>query len=275
VREDDKLEPAEMTSANAMRGESVLPTHPVARPLDSIESPAELFDEQGSIPVSSPLMQGDVFTGLYIPFLATKKVNVLVVSHPCTMREGATLRDRVTIVRVKSDSRPMPKEFWLGNLNVMPLPGLIPDSPKNYYADFRDIITIDPTELVLSQRIATMTHRGILLLQQRYICAHTRLVVDLPTLHEQALSVMVELELQRDWVEAGMTAANTTNDLKVMDECITAYHEWLDADDKARRGKLRDKTLFADLRKEARREIRLRYSDETDVASTPSADGDG
>lgn len=54
----------------------------------------------------------------------------------------------------------------------------------------------------LSQRVATLSEEGLLLLQQRYVHCLTRVVISLPRFERQSAAVLAEAELLEEWNEA-------------------------------------------------------------------------
>jgi hypothetical protein len=80
----------------------------------------------------------------------------------------------------------------------MPLPDLREDE-RPHAANLEEPTTIASESLALEERIASLSHGGIMLLQQRYIHNHSRLVVPLATLYEVSAAVLEELELQESW----------------------------------------------------------------------------
>ncbi len=72
---------------------------------------------------------------------------------------------------------------------------------KSYAARFVDV-TAAPSELLdLEKRIASLTNRGIYVLQQRLIKHYTRFTVDIPALRAQAGPILEEAEQEQDWLE--------------------------------------------------------------------------
>jgi CBS-domain-containing membrane protein len=98
-----------------------------------------------------------------------------------------------------------------------------------------------------------------LLLQQRHTFSHTRLKVDIETLHEQSAGVLTETELQEDWVFDALQAQPNAEPNEVIEQAILSFNEWLDADDKRRRKLLQHVSQHADLRREARSESQRRF----------------
>jgi len=203
-------------------------------------------------------MQGDVVDKVLVAGLNEEPITVLIVAHPCSMRRGSKLADRVAIAPIKLFGR-VTEKTWSESSNLMPLPDLRSDS-KDYMADLREITSIKSSELSADRRIATLSPDGLLILQQRFINVLTRFKVPVSDLAQQISPVLVETELQRDWTEAALDARAV--DQEILDTIAGAeeeFHVWLDENDRERRVRLQQVHLHAQLRREARAEIATRY----------------
>lgn len=74
--------------------------------LEPLMPPSELYEyrrgTEGEVPGWLPYAQGDVFEGVLIPGIAEDGSGLaMLFMHPCTMREGAVLRELVTVVAVE------------------------------------------------------------------------------------------------------------------------------------------------------------------------------
>jgi hypothetical protein len=174
--------------------------------LESPDEPSDLYRYRGEeVNRARPLFQGDVFTNIMIPGLEDEHDLAIVLTHPCTMRAGSALRERVVVARVRSDSAmALP---WRGHFSKFPLPDLLPNSaPGHWAALFDDIGTVPTQDLLATQRIACLDDRGVVLLQQRHAHSFTRHVVETEVLYEQCSGNLVEAELLEAWLEAGLIA---------------------------------------------------------------------
>jgi hypothetical protein len=143
--------------------------------MDQIESEA-LYDERGNVSWARPLLQGDVFDGIVLPGFGDQPMKVQIINHPCAMRTGANLAPRITVAPVEPHPQVIGQRGWDGNLRVMPLSELIEE--KHFAAKLVDV-TAAPAELLTrARRIATLSHQGIYVLQQRLIKHYTR--VEMP-----------------------------------------------------------------------------------------------
>ncbi len=82
--------------------------------MDSAD-PERLYAERGSVPLSKPLLQGDVFENVSVPILGDDPLTVQVVNHPCTMRHGMDFVERMSVAPVRSYS-PINESVWQKHL---------------------------------------------------------------------------------------------------------------------------------------------------------------
>jgi hypothetical protein len=172
-----------------------------------------------------PIMTGDVFEGIEIPGVETlegdERKLALIVSHPCSMRQGDRLNSRVQAVRViKTESLKL--EAWpKGHYDRMPLPELtviadpddifsedaeaelaarIEDGAHAAMLDFRG--RVESLGLDLDRRIACMTEQGVAFLHQRISHYDTRYAPEIELLIEVCSAVFAEIDLWEQWNEA-------------------------------------------------------------------------
>lgn len=229
--------------------------------MDRID-PGSLYDERGEVSWSRPIFQGDVFTGVVLPGFGDQPRTVQVVTHPCAMRRGPDLLPRITVAPVE----PYPaveRDQWDGHLKVMPLAELI--EGKHYATKFVDV-TAAPSELLTyERRIATLSNRGIYVLQQRLVKHYTRLEVEIPVLRREAAPVLEEAEQQRDWIETVLDEDGWTAEALAVES--KAFDHWLSDGDPSRRDQLRDDANHADIRRAAHQAAigrRARREDDSD-----------
>lgn len=156
----------------------------------------DLYLYRGAVVSSArPVLQGDVYS------VETSDGLVMVVTHPCSMRQGGgALRERLAVVEVVEYMH-LPESQWKGHVNVMPLPNLFEDG-RHFAGDLRLINTMVTTDLIAGERVACLSEDGIQLLQQRHAFHLTRVAIDLPTLYEHSAPILVEAELEEEWVDA-------------------------------------------------------------------------
>jgi hypothetical protein len=221
--------------------------------MDQIE-PDALYDERGDVSWARPLLQGDVFDGVVLPGFGEEPMKVQIVAHPCAMRTGANLTPRITVAPVEPHQTVTGKA-WDGNLRVMPLAELVDD--EHFATKFADVTAAPAQLLTRARRIATLSHQGIYVLQQRLIKHYTRVELPLELLRRESAAVLTESVLQWDWLEEVLTDAEQTDEYAIVAEA-KVFDDWLGERTPSRRILLRDEIHHTDLRKEARRAARDR-----------------
>lgn len=224
--------------------------------MDLIE-PDALYDERGDVSWSRPLLQGDVFDGVILPGFGDRPLKVQIVNHPCAMRKGEDLLARITVAPVRSHPLVKGQTGWDGNLKVMPLAELA--DGKHYATQFVDV-TAAPSELLtLAQRIASLTDKGIYVLQQRLIKHYTRVDIGLDVLRRQSAPVLTEAMLQWEWIEQVLSEEDQTNELTI-DAEARIFDRWLSDGEPPRRARLPEEINHTDIRRQARRAARERQA---------------
>jgi hypothetical protein len=141
---------------------------------------------------------------------------------------------------------------------VIPLAALV--DGRHYAAKLIDI-TAAPSELLsLDQRIATLSDRGIYVLQQRLIKHYTRLEVEPAVLAKESATTIWELHQQRDWIETVFEDEATWTEANLMAE-EEAFDAWLREGEPSRRDQLKAEHAHADLRRQAHRAAAARAAD--------------
>lgn len=206
----------------------------------------ELYEERNGVSYARPVLQGDVFENVIVPGLGDTPLTVQVVMHPCSMRRGVQLVQRIQVAPVEAYEK---VGDWDRHLRVMPLPDLREDG-KHYAAKFLDTTAVPSSSLTLENRIASLSRQGILILQQRIVRDHARLDLPLNLFLEQSSPVLTEAEMQESWVDAalGATAPNAAE----VEGAAADFQDWLDEEDGRRRRALESDLNHADLRREVR-----------------------
>lgn len=216
--------------------------------MDAIE-PDALYDERADISRARPLLQGDIFDGVVLPGFGDDPRKVQVVAHPCAMRTGASLAPRITVAPVET-YQVVSGKAWEGHPRVMPLAEL--GKGTNFASKFVDI-TACPVELLTrDRRIATLSNRGIFVLQQRLIKHYTRIEMALEVLRSQSAPVLTEAELLWHWLEVVLTESEIADD-EALDGEAEVFEEWMRSGSPSRQERLRAETNHADVRKDAQR----------------------
>lgn len=222
--------------------------------MDQIETES-LYDERGDVSWARPLLQGDVFDGVVLPGFGDQPMKVQIVSHPCAMRAGANLTPRITVAPVEPYQAVIGQRGWDGNLRVMPLPELI--DGKHFATKFVDV-TAAPAELLTRpRRIATLSHQGIYVLQQRLVKHYTRIEMLFELLRRESAAVLAEAVLQWDWIEDVLTEAEQADESAIEAEA-KVFDTWLGEGNPPRRELLRAEVHHADVRRQAQRAARDR-----------------
>ena len=207
----------------------------------------------GDVDAFRPLFQGDVIRGVEIAgYPEDDHHAVAVLQHPCTMRRGPRLRDRVAVVPVRGHAYVRPDRWATTHTQIFPLPFLDLDTEIQHAAGFFDEPgTIEASTLMAGDRVGQLTPSGVMLFQQRHVYAGTHTVVGVDTLADYSAPALTEAELQADWC---MELAESRTDV-TLEEAIevenAAFHEFI----RPLQGDLEDATLHADVRIKVRAEI--------------------
>lgn len=148
--------------------------------MDGQETPPsedDLYEARGLVPLACPIMQGDIFQHVPLPGFDEQPPAVMIVQHPCSMRDGAKLRSRLTVAAVRPSAK-IGKIHWNGYAWAIPLPNMLGDG-ADFLGDFRDVGSISSEELTRSRRVAALTSYGVHLLHRRMIFYQTRLSIDI------------------------------------------------------------------------------------------------
>jgi hypothetical protein len=137
----------------------------------------------------------------------------------------------------------------------MPLPKL--NDEKHFAAKFVDV-TAAPAELLTRpRRIATLSHQGIYILQQRLIKHYTRVEMPLELLRRESAAVLTEGVIQWDWIEEALAEAELADESAIEAEA-KVFDTWLGEGDPPRRELLRNEIHHTDVRRQAQRAARER-----------------
>ncbi|MCH6472526.1 hypothetical protein [Sinomonas terrae] len=213
--------------------------------MDSIE-PDDLYEERGQVSYCRPILQGDIFEGVLLAGFGDEPFEVQIVTHPCSMRRGPVLNERIQVAPITSYQK-VPD--WNGHGRVMPLPDLHEDGIW-YATRFVDLTAVAAAELTIQRRIASLSHPGIHVLQQRLVFHNTRLSLPLGDFREMSAPVLAEAEMQELWIEATLPEDERTVD--AIERAGTDFQAWLSEDDGNRRKDLANEANYARLRKDAR-----------------------
>lgn len=221
--------------------------------LESPTSPELIYRyrrQDGEVPVTRPLLQGDIFEQVSIPGVEEEPGLAIVLSHACTMRSGTRLRSHLMMARVVRTNED-PAHLWEHNYRVCPLPTLL-GVAENYLAVFEEAGRVRTADLNLVGRLACLDDYGLVVLQQRYIHHLSRLKVELEALDDVNAPVLLEIELLEEWQDSAST-------YHPGDEGLSRAAAEFDAFFGSRRELALERTQHARIRQEVRREYRQRY----------------
>jgi hypothetical protein len=172
---------------------------PVSHDLDAPADDEELYLAVGDdVDDLRPVNQGDVYEGIALPgFEAGHHDLVMLATHPCSLRKGAALKPRLQAAPVTRAKSITAHEWATDHKRSMPLPQL--RDGKFYAATLTEVSIVTPAQLAAASRIATLSDKGVQLLNQRLIWAMTHTVVGLDTVAEFAAPALAELELLEEW----------------------------------------------------------------------------
>lgn len=216
--------------------------------MDQIE-PDALYDEREDVSRARPLLQGDVFDDVVLPGFGEEPKRVQIVAHPCAMRTGAALTPRITAAPVEGHQLVTGKG-WQGNPRVMPLAALI--EGEHFATKFVDVTACPAELLTRGRRIATLSHQGIYVLQQRLIKHYTRTEMALEVLRRESAPVLTEAELLWDWLERVLTEVEIGDD-GALDAEAGIFEEWMRDGSPSPQQRLRAEVHHTDVRREAQR----------------------
>ncbi|MGH9363371.1 MAG: hypothetical protein ACRD2T_15785 [Thermoanaerobaculia bacterium] len=187
----------------------------------------------------------------------------MIMTHPCSMRQGPRLVPHLHAVRVRKWERSIPLEGWSsGFYRIMPLPSLFPGrNEANYAAVFDTLGRIRSDQVLHDRRIACLSHDGLALLQQRFVHNLTRVVVPKLQLLEHMAHVLDEAELQEDWTRDLLgdlpeteVAARLQPEIDRFDQFLTTKRE----NGNSHREDLRNPECRAGVRRAVHAEVRRR-----------------
>ena len=221
------------------------------RDLDAPDEDAEIYEARGEeVDDLRPICQGDVFDGLCLPgFEEGDHEMVLLTQHPCSLRKGAALRPRLQAVPVRSHRYVKPAKWATSDLKVFPLPDL--EGSKHLAADLAEAGVVTPDQLAAAQRVAVLSQRGVLLLQQRMVWTLAHTVVGLDTFEEYNAPALAEIEELEFWNEQICAEVPDAERSAALQETAEQFESYIRAEG------LQEALARPDRRADARRQIRM------------------
>ncbi len=192
-------------------------------PSDTLECPSTaselyLVAPPDEVPITRPVMTGDIFADVDIPGVDNTGLGV-VLTHPCSMRsDGVNLVPKLLVARVIEYSSVPFQEWKSGHFKIMPFPEL---DGKSHAAKFDDMGLVQSSVTKPSSRIASLDLFGVNLLQQRFIWYLTRFRASTSQLAEVTLPVFEEADLCEEWVTAAVVNGDSA------ESAALAFHDRL------------------------------------------------
>lgn len=171
--------------------------------LDAPNTPEAIYRARlGDIEPFRPFLTGDVFENVLIPGIPDGTGLAILLEHPCAMREGPVLRDRLLMARVEEDpGLPRPSKWPTGGLyDYFFLPRLRNDETRRAAA-LHEVGCVPTASINREGRIACLSDEGIQILLQRLIHRQTRYKASLPRIHSAIAGPLYEIELLGEWCE--------------------------------------------------------------------------
>lgn len=215
-----------------------------------------LYRSRGEeIGLERPLFTGDVFTD--VEMIDGTRSDVLLVQHPCSMRGGKTLRNRLSVCPIAKQKSCAFSDWPTTYVDFMLLPNLRTDGAF-VAACFRDAEPVPSERLLRDKRLAVLSENGIAVLQQRYVHHLTRVVVEIQTLQDHIRPQLVEAELEEDWIEDACYASGSA-DREMIDDAALRFQEFLGEADSELRTMLKSPGSQSVVRQRVRAEIKSRF----------------
>lgn len=191
--------------------------------LEPLPSAKDLYDyrlsDEGGIPLWLPHNQGDVFSNIDLRHITgeDERGHAMLFLHPCTMRKGAILTDRMTVIAVRSKSLKKPVDDpvkWAAEYSVIPLPDFSGAGRDCFEGVLAHIGTIPTGDLDRADRVAVFSDLGRSHMLHRVIYYLTRDAIPTLRLQETTANVQAELQYQGDWT----SKASRSQTLKTEDD---------------------------------------------------------
>lgn len=171
------------------------------------------LDEPGIVPIARPLVFGDVLRDVPCSRGGDPFPLVMLMSHPCSMRSGTVLRERIVVAGISDGPYPGKKsEKWANkHYDFMPLFGL-PDAPEIQAVALGELHAASSADLDVSKRVLALSNFGVSVLLQRWIYQLSRDPVPLQDLEEFVAPILAEVEMQEEWCQTALDVAGGDED---------------------------------------------------------------
>lgn len=219
-----------------------------------------IFLSVEGVPAGRPVMFGDVFRDLKCSRGGSISPLVMVMSHPCSMRRGVVLKERILTAEVAGFAQKLSSTRWQnGYFDFFPVPGC--DLDDRIAVNLTELHSANSSDLLIANRVMALSDYGVTVLLQRWIYQMSRDPVDLRELEELVAPVMAEIELQELWCEAALrkhAEPSTTADL-ILNESI-AFQDFIGVrGDGGLRDQMQDPARRAAARRATRERIEQRF----------------
>lgn len=120
---------------------------------------------------------------------------VLLIQHPCAMRRGAELNDRLLVCEVTLNTNGVPKNWSSSHFKRMFFPRI---GGRSYLAELDNIDVVSRASLEAGRRIALLSALGVNVLVQRWLHHNSRVIVPTITINAQTSGPYEEADLVGD-----------------------------------------------------------------------------
>lgn len=225
--------------------------------LERPATPDELYLARGNeVGSYRPVLTGDVFSEITIPGVGVPHDLAMVISHPCNMRLGDRLRDRIQMLPIVAYQDVALEEWVTGShARVFLLPeSQLLDSPSA--ARFDETGMVPSGELTPDRRRVCLSERGILLLLQRLVFSLCRADIPIEQFERAIAHVLAEAELLEEWNEK-LVPVRGGDVIEGLATEATAFDEFMKtpSGDTDLRGQLREPYRVPQVRRLVRQEI--------------------
>lgn len=225
--------------------------------MTSLQDPTDpdlMYADQGAVPLARPIMFGDVFRDVPCSRGGAASDLVMVLSHPCSMRKGTVLRERIVTATVEPvpDQR-VPRQRWAsGFYDYLPLYDL-PGVDQLHGVRLSELHAANSSDLDLKQRVLALSDYGIAVLLQRWIYQMSRDPVPIQDIDNLVAPILAETEIQEDWCQVALDVAGEDADvIEVLKQATEAVQNALGTPGS---GGPRDRLAEAATRSDARKAI--------------------
>jgi hypothetical protein len=147
---------------------------------------------------------------------------VALVQHPCAMRRGADLVERLLVAEVVLNRGGIPGNWSKGSFKKMFLPDLL---EEHQAIAFDELGVLSSAQIVSAERVAILSNIGVNLLVQRWLFHNSRVVIPTMTIGAQSIGPFDEADLIQDGcvelTEAGIDLLEAN---QLIDEWFSLSH---------------------------------------------------